>query len=190
MPFVRISGSTSSDRLSAWEPRGSVICSNKQETRALYLFIDEIDARSSARRGLGGGHDERQHAQSVARKRTASTPGRVFYRATNRPFAVSGLTDAGSIDRKGGNRRTSGTLRDLKSIRISADSSDAIWRRSPADSGFSGAAWNLVNGKPRCWGAQNKKKSRPWFRDGEDKCQGAERKSMILSERKSELPLP
>ena len=164
------------------------------------VFIDEIDAVGRHRgAGLGGGHDEREQTLNqllVEMDGFEGNDGVIVIAATNRPDVLDpALLRPGRFDRQ--------VVVDLPDIRGREAILKVHMRKVPLDSdvdplvlargtpGFSGADLaNLINEAALFAARYSDKKIDQTHLDlAKDKIMmGAERKSMILSEDKKELP--
>lgn len=162
------------------------------------IFIDEIDAVGRQRgSGLGGGHDEREQTLNqllVEMDGFESNEGVILIAATNRPDVLDpALLRPGRFDRRVVVPRPdlNGRLGILKvhSKKVPLDEDvklEVIARGTP---GFSGADLEILVNEAALYAARRgrEKVSRSDFEYAKDKVMmGAERRSMLLSEKEKE----
>jgi cell division protease FtsH len=196
VPFFSISGSDFVEMfVGVGASRVRDLFEQSKKHAPCIIFIDEIDAVGRHRgAGLGGGHDEREQTLNqllVEMDGFESNEGVILIAATNRPDVLDpALLRPGRFDRRvvvprpdmGG--RGEILKVHTKKVPLSDDVDlDVLARGTP---GFSGADLaNLVNEAALIAARENKTKvSHGDFEGAKDKVlMGAERKSMILSEK-------
>jgi cell division protease FtsH len=196
VPFFSISGSDFVEMfVGVGASRVRDLFEQSKKHAPCIIFIDEIDAVGRHRgAGLGGGHDEREQTLNqllVEMDGFESNEGVILIAATNRPDVLDpALLRPGRFDRRvvvprpdmGGR----GEILQVhtKKVPLADDVNlDLLARGTP---GFSGADLaNLVNEAALIAARDNKAKvSQGDFEGAKDKVlMGAERKSMILSEK-------
>ena len=196
VPFFSISGSDFVEMfVGVGASRVRDLFEQSKKHAPCIIFIDEIDAVGRHRgAGLGGGHDEREQTLNqllVEMDGFESNEGVILIAATNRPDVLDpALLRPGRFDRRvvvprpdmGG--RGEILKVHTKKVPLSDDVDlDILARGTP---GFSGADLaNLVNEAALIAARENKSKvAQNDFEGAKDKVlMGAERKSMILSEK-------
>ena len=196
VPFFSISGSDFVEMfVGVGASRVRDLFEQSKKHAPCIIFIDEIDAVGRHRgAGLGGGHDEREQTLNqllVEMDGFESNEGVILIAATNRPDVLDpALLRPGRFDRRvvvprpdmGG--RGEILKVHTKKVPLADDVDlDVLARGTP---GFSGADLaNLVNEAALIAARENKSKvSHGDFEGAKDKVlMGAERKSMILSEK-------
>lgn len=196
VPFFSISGSDFVEMfVGVGASRVRDLFEQSKKHAPCIIFIDEIDAVGRHRgAGLGGGHDEREQTLNqllVEMDGFESNEGVILTAATNRPDVLDpALLRPGRFDRRVVVPRPDMIGRGeilkvhTKKVPLADDVDlDVLARGTP---GFSGADLaNLVNEAALIAARSNKAKvSQADFEGAKDKVlMGAERKSMILSER-------
>lgn len=196
VPFFSISGSDFVEMfVGVGASRVRDLFEQSKKHAPCIIFIDEIDAVGRHRgAGLGGGHDEREQTLNqllVEMDGFEANDGVILIAATNRPDVLDpALLRPGRFDRRvvvprpdmGG--RGEILKVHTKKVPLADDVDlDVLARGTP---GFSGADLaNLVNEAALIAARENKTKvSQSDFEGAKDKVlMGAERKSMILSEK-------
>jgi cell division protease FtsH len=196
VPFFSISGSDFVEMfVGVGASRVRDLFEQSKKHAPCIIFIDEIDAVGRHRgAGLGGGHDEREQTLNqllVEMDGFESNEGVILIAATNRPDVLDpALLRPGRFDRRvvvprpdlGGR----GEILKVHTKKVPLDDDvdlELIARGTP---GFSGADLaNLVNEAALVAARDNKSKvGQPDFESAKDKVlMGAERKSMIISEK-------
>ncbi len=196
VPFFSISGSDFVEMfVGVGASRVRDLFEQSKKHAPCIIFIDEIDAVGRHRgAGLGGGHDEREQTLNqllVEMDGFESNEGVILIAATNRPDVLDpALLRPGRFDRRvvvprpdlGGR----GEILKVHTKKVPLDDGvdlEIIARGTP---GFSGADLaNLVNEAALVAARENKNKvGQVDFERAKDKVlMGAERKSMILSEK-------
>jgi cell division protease FtsH len=196
VPFFSISGSDFVEMfVGVGASRVRDLFEQSKKNAPCIIFIDEIDAVGRHRgAGLGGGHDEREQTLNqllVEMDGFESNEGVILIAATNRPDVLDpALLRPGRFDRRvvvprpdlGGRSE----ILKVHTKKVPLDENvdlELIARGTP---GFSGADLaNLVNEAALVAARDNKSKVEQYdFESAKDKVlMGAERKSMIISEK-------
>ena len=200
VPFFSISGSDFVEMfVGVGASRVRDLFEQSKKHAPCIIFIDEIDAVGRHRgAGLGGGHDEREQTLNqllVEMDGFESNDGVILIAATNRPDVLDpALLRPGRFDRRvvvprpdmGG--RGEILKVHTKKVPLAEDVDlNVLSRGTP---GFSGADLaNLVNEAALIAARDNKAKvAHPDFEEAKDKVlMGAERKSLILSEKEKRV---